>query len=160
MQCISFAFAIAVLTLVNLRFGVVSTILIALYGVVLLVIVLALARWRGLELRDDGFVVRRNLVRRVPWQDVMNVRAGSVLFTKIVVFETVRGMVRSWAPAASPLAPDPDFDAKLAYIRQWWWSARSRMDGSALPWPADRATGWGIPVVDGDGAGVSHREPV
>jgi hypothetical protein len=141
----------------NLRFGRVSGLVLAAYGVVFVGSVLLSARWRGLELTPDGAVVRRNAKRFVAWADVTNVRAGSVLLTRVVVLETVRGRVRSWAPASSPLAPDPDFDAKLAYVREWWWTARAHTTDAPPTWPADRATGWGVPVLAETDGSVAVR---
>lgn len=147
LQTAAFGVLWIAIALFNLQFGRVNAFLLVAYGSVIATSVLVSARWRGLELGPDGAVVRRNTKRLVPWSDVTHVRTGSVLLTKVVVLETVRGNVRSWAPVTSPLAPDRDFDAKLAYIRQWWWNARVEVEGTAPSWPADRSTGWGVPVV-------------
>jgi hypothetical protein len=135
------------MVLLGLRIGRASPLLLAAYGVAFALSLGLSGRWRGAELTPEGVIIRRNSKRFVPWTEVTDVRSGSVLLTKVVVFETPRGPVRSWAPAATPLAPDRDFDAKLTYIRQWWWAARPDAGDGALLWPAANSTGWGIPVV-------------
>jgi hypothetical protein len=140
-------FAWASMVFLNVRIGGANPVLLVAYGVAFALSVGLSGRWRGAELTPDGVIIRRNAKRFVPWSDVTDVRQGSVLLTRVVVFETPRGVVRSWAPAASPLAPDRDFDAKLTYIRQWWWGARPGAGGTEPLWPAANSTGWGVPVV-------------
>jgi hypothetical protein len=140
-------FAWASLVLMNARIGGANAMLLGAYGVAFGVSIVLSGRWRGIELTPEGAFLRRNRKRFIPWSDVTEVRHGSLLLTRIVVFETVQGPVRSWAPAASPLAPDRDFAAKLAYIRQWWWKFRPGASDSPMLWPTAGATGWGIPVV-------------
>ncbi len=146
-QAVLVLFAWACMTLLNVRIGGANPVLLAAYGTAFALSVGLSGRWRGAELTAEGVIIRRNRKRFVPWTDVTDVRQGSVLLTRIVVFETPRGLVRSWAPAASPLAPDRDFDSKLTYIRQWWWNARRESTDAAVLWPVASGTGWGIPVV-------------
>ncbi len=142
-------FAWSSMVLLNARIGGANPVLLVAYGFAFALSVGLSGRWRGAELTPDGVIIRRNTKRFVPWTDVTDVRQGSVLLTRVVVFETPRGIVRSWAPAASPLAPDRDFDVKLTYIRQWWWNARGGVRDSEPLWPVANSTGWGVPVVTG-----------
>jgi hypothetical protein len=131
----------------NLRIGGANPILLGAYGIAFALSTVVSGRWRGIELTPEGVAIRRNRKKFIPWSDVTDVQQGSLLLTRIVVFETVEGRVRSWAPASSPLAPDRDFLSKLAYIRQFWWDCRPGPTDSPLLWPTAGATGWGIPVV-------------
>jgi hypothetical protein len=140
-------FAWACTALLNVRIGGANPVLLAAYGLAFALSVGLSGRWRGAELTPEGVIIRRNRKRFVPWTDVTNVRQGSVLLTRIIVFETPHGPVRSWAPAASPLAPDRDFESKLAYIRGWWWNVRPGSTDDNVLWPVANSTGWGIPVV-------------
>jgi hypothetical protein len=146
-QGVVILFAWASIVLMNVRIGRANPVLLGAYGVAFGVSVVLSGRWRGIELMPEGVVLRRNRKRFIPWSDVTEVRQGSLVLTRIVVFETVHGPVRSWAPAASPLAPDRDFPSKLAYIRQFWWNCRPGAADSPMLWPTAGATGWGIPVV-------------
>jgi hypothetical protein len=146
-QSVLVLFAWACMVLLNVRLGGANGLILGLYGVAFLASVVLSGRWRGAELTPDGVIIRRNRKRFVPWSDVTEVRPGSILLTRLVVFETPGGAVRAWAPAASPLAPDRDFDSKLAYIRQWWWKARRGASDSPVLWPVAGSTGWGVPVV-------------
>lgn len=149
-------FAWLVLVLANMRVGGANRVLLLAYAVAFASSVIVSARWRGVELTPDGAVVRRNTKRFVPWSEVTDVRPGTLLLTRLVVLDTVRGPVRCWAPVAGPLAPDRDFESKLAYIRQWWWSGRPQAAGKPLLWPSSNATGWGIPVVAGKDAATDN----
>jgi hypothetical protein len=124
-----------------------NRLLVVVYAVASAVSLVVSARWRGLELFADGAIVRRNTKRVVSWSEVTDVRPGTLLSTRFVVLDTPRGPVRCWAPIAGPLAPDRDFESKLAYIRQWWWSSRPQSSSAPALWPSSNATGWGIPVV-------------
>lgn len=146
-QGIVVLFAWGSLVVMNVRIGGANPVLLAGYGIAFGLSVLLSGRWRGIELTPDGVVLRRNRKKFIPWSDVTEVRQGSLLLTRIVVFETVEGPVRSWAPAASPLAPDRDFLSKLVYIRQFWWNCRPGAADSPMLWPTAGATGWGVPVV-------------
>jgi hypothetical protein len=120
-QGVAVFFAWASLVLMNLRIGGANPILLGAYGIAFALSTVVSGRWRGIELTPEGVAIRRNRKKFIPWSDVTDVQQGSLLLTRIVVFETVEGRVRSWAPASSPLAPDRDFLSKLAYIRQFWW---------------------------------------
>jgi hypothetical protein len=134
------------IVLINLRLGGAQPLLLSLYGAAFVGFLVLTARWRGMELTPEGVVLRRNRTRTVPWSDVLDVRPGSMLWTRLVVFDTPNGPVRSWAPTTSPLLRDPDFDAKLHYVRQWWWASRAGGDETPL-WPVAGSTGWGVPVT-------------
>lgn len=133
------------IVLINLRVGNAQPLLLGVYGVLFVGFLVLTARWRGMELTPEGVVLRRNRSRTVLWNDVLDVRPGSMLWTRLVVFDTPTGPVRSWAPMTSPLLRDRDFDAKLTYVRQWWWASRDRAQETPL-WPVASSTGWGVPV--------------
>lgn len=131
---------------INLQVGNAQPLLLSLYGVLFVGFLVLAARWRGMELTPEGVVLRRNRTKQVPWNDVLDVRPGSMLWARLVVFDTPSGPVRSWAPMTSPLLRDPDFDAKLTYVRQWWWASRSGGDAAPM-WPVAGSTGWGVPIT-------------
>lgn len=141
------------IVVINVRVGNAQPVLLAGYGAAFVVTLVLTARWRGMELTPEGVVLRRNRTTRLPWSDVLDVRPGSLLWSRLVVFETPAGPVRSWAPMTSPVLRDRDFDAKLAYVRQWWWTSRTRTDDVPI-WPVAGSTGWGVPITLDDSAAV------
>jgi hypothetical protein len=138
---------------ISIRVGNANPVVLGLYGIAFVGALLLTARWRGMELTPDGVVLRRNRTKVLPWSDVLDVRAGSLLWTRLVVFDTTLGPVRSWAPVTSPLLRDRHFDDKMTYVRQWWWASRDEGDG-APHWPVAGSTGWGVPIPPGDSAAV------
>ena len=81
-------FAWTCMALLNVRIGGANPILLAAYGLAFALSVGLSGRWRGAELTAEGVIIRRNRKRFVPWTDVTDVREGSVLLTRIIVFET------------------------------------------------------------------------
>ena len=136
----------ASIVVINLRVGNAQPLLLSFYGAAFVGFLVLTGRWRGMELTPEGVVLRRNRTKTVPWSDVVDVRPGSMLWTRLVVFDTPNGPVRSWAPMTSPLLRDRDFDAKLTYVRQWWWASRAGGDETPM-WPVAGSTGWGVPVT-------------
>jgi hypothetical protein len=82
---------------------------------------------RGIELRPDGIVVRRALSSAVlPWGQIaaIDVRGGHGV--RSVVVRMTNGRTRRLpAPAETLVLKDPQFDATLQAIRQWWGNSRS-----------------------------------
>ena len=133
------------------RGGVASANLVALAvtAVASMVGAVALLRWRGLELTADHLVLRGDLVRRIPWSEVLDVRARRRWGTNVVLVETAERTRRCTAPITGLIAVDPHFDAKVAFVQRWWMAcapaevrARAQSDGRV---------GWGQPVC---GVGV------
>lgn len=77
------------------------------------------------ELTPDALVLVDVRRTELPWTQITSVRAldRSAGVRQVVV--TARGRTY-WlrAPQHTPLAPDRDFDAKVATIKEWWERAR------------------------------------
>jgi len=92
-------------------------------------VVLGWVSWRltrvGVDLDEHQAVVRGLFTRRVAWDAVQAVVVEKVLGERRSVLVTPGRRYRLRAPAAGPLSPDRDFDAKLDALRSWWLAHRS-----------------------------------
>jgi hypothetical protein len=72
-------------------------------------------------LRPDGIELRGLTRQRVEWQRIQGIETSNVLGTTTVKLRLVGGgSKRLRAPVRGFGQPDPEFDAKLATIHQWW----------------------------------------
>jgi len=115
---------IAVLIVFRVRF---DALLVTAVAVEL--VVLGWASWQltrvGVDLDEHQAVVRGLFTRRVAWDTVQAVVVEKALGERRIVLVTPGRRYRLSAPAAGPLSPDRDFDAKLDALRSWWLAHRS-----------------------------------
>jgi hypothetical protein len=119
---------LAVVALAGTHEGPVTAVdaaLFAAFAVTVGCVIAAVRIGSGADLRPDALVIHGARSRVVLWSSVSAVYASSILGTKVVyvVVDGVPKMLR--APMHSPfLAPDADFDAKLATITEYWVARR------------------------------------
>ena len=115
---------VAVLIVFRVRF---DAFLVTAVGVEL--VVLGWVSWRltrvGVDLDEHQAVVRGLFTRRVAWDTVQAVDVEKALGGRRIALVTPGRRYRLRAPAAGPLSPDRDFDAKLDALRSWWLAHRS-----------------------------------
>ena len=88
----------------------------------------------GSTLTPQGIVVRGLSTQYVPWQQIARIDTYNVMGGRGVVLRLATGgNKRLRAPMSAPLQRDPDFDAKLATIQQWWqhYAGRQQAPGPA-----------------------------
>ena len=74
----------------------------------------------GVVLGPDGITVQGLRTQRLAWPEVAAIQPTSFLGDLRVQVVPVSGVpIRTYAPAASFLAPDPTFGAKLALMQQY-----------------------------------------
>jgi len=92
-------------------------------------VVLGWVSWRltrvGVDLDEHQAVVRGLFTRRIAWDTVQAVVVEKTLGERRTALVTPGRRYRLRAPAAGPLSPDRDFDAKLDALRSWWLAHRS-----------------------------------
>lgn len=74
----------------------------------------------GVVLDPDGITVQGFNTRRLPWHQVRAIRPVRFLGDQRTQIVPVSGpSIRTYAPTHSWIAPDPDFDAKIAGMQQY-----------------------------------------
>jgi len=110
------------------------------FAVVLLiafgVISLLQTRW-GIDLTPQALVMRGITRREIPWSEISGIESDSLLGTTMVRPHLVDGSrPRARAPLTGFLQRDPEFEAKLARIEEYWREHGGNANGSPAPPPA------------------------
>lgn len=89
-------------------------------GLVFVVYFFAFARF-GATIDATGVRVRGLTTKHIPWQQIENVETFSLLGTTGVKLRLAGGRGQNLrAPVTGIGQRDPEFETKLATIRQWW----------------------------------------
>jgi hypothetical protein len=98
-----------------------------LIAVALLVPAICAQAWFGATLTSDGVIVHGLRSRIISWHDVTCIRAEEFAANRVIaVYEFGSRRTRLRYPTSGALFADPQFEAKLALIQDWWADCSGR----------------------------------